>query len=141
MLCAPKRSLLALLPVLAACATPSPTPDLEVYGAWTIAQARSEPLLDRSRARLVFGRDGALSGHGSCNTLRASFTLDGDRIRISPVVTTRLACAPGAMEQEDRVLSALEATATARVRPDGLLELRDADGRGVLRALRPTVTP
>ena len=138
----PTRRLMALLPAaLAACSTAPAPPALEVYGAWTIAQARSEPLLDRSKARLVFGRDGALSGHGSCNTLRGSFTLDGDKIRFGPIVTTRMACGPGAMEQEDRVLSALEVAATARVRTDGLLELRDADGRGVLRAMRPTVTP
>ena len=34
------------------------------------------------------------------------------------------------MEQEDRILTALENARTARVRPDGLLELRDGAGAG-----------
>jgi heat shock protein HslJ len=129
------RSALAASPLLlAACATPAPP--LEVYGLWRIDQARIEPILDRSRARLDFGRDGTLTGHTSCNTLRAPYTLDGAQIKIGAIVTTRMACSPLLMEQEDRILSALEIATTARVRPDGLLELREAEGRGVLRGTR-----
>jgi heat shock protein HslJ len=130
-----RRALITAAPLMLwACATPAPP--LEVAGLWRIDQARTEPLLDRSRARLSFGRDGMLTGHTSCNTLRASYTLEGDKLKIGPIITTRMACAQPLMEQEDRVLSALEIAATARVRPDGLLELREADGRGVLRATR-----
>ncbi|GAP37175.1 DUF306 protein [Piscinibacter sakaiensis] len=107
-----------------------------VRTAWRIVQARSEPLLDRRQARLEFRDDGRLVGHTSCNALSADYRLDGPRLVLGALVTTRRACAPLLMEQEDRVLSALEAVATARVRPDGLLELRDADGRGLLRAVR-----
>lgn len=120
---------------LTACATPAPTA-APVTGAWRIEQARSEPLLDRRRARLDFGTDGRLTGHTSCNTLRASYTLDGDALKIGPIATTRMACGQRELEQEDRVLTALELARTARVRGDGLLELRDEDGRGVLRATR-----
>ena len=107
-----------------------------MQGAWRIEQARSEPLLDRRRARLEFGPDGRLSGHTSCNTLHATFMLEGDRLMIGPIATTRMGCNEAGREQEDRVLTALELARTARVRPDGLLELRDEDGRGVLRATR-----
>ena len=62
-------------------------------------------------------------------------------IGIGPIATTRMACGPLLLEQEDRILTALEIAATARVRPDGLLELRDADGRGVLRATRAPEQP
>ena len=107
-----------------------------LYTEWRIVQARTEPMLDTRRARLRFGADGRLVGHTSCNSLSAAFERNGDTLRIGAVVTTRMACARLQMEQEDRVLTALEETATARVRPDGLLELRDAEGRGVLRAVR-----
>ena len=114
-----------------------PQPDrLQLAGAWRIAQARSEPLLDTRQARLDFHPDGNLTGHTSCNPLQASYTLDGDRLTLQNLRTGRARCATLQLEQEDRVLSALDAVATARVRPDGLLELRDADGRGVLRARR-----
>jgi heat shock protein HslJ len=127
---------LAIL-LLAACAqTPPPKPALTVLGLWRIDQARTEPILDRRQARLDFGADGTLTGHDSCNTLRASYTLEGTKLTITPVITTRMACAPLQMEQEDRILQALEAAVSAKVRDDGLLELRDADGRGVLRGTR-----
>jgi heat shock protein HslJ len=132
---------------LAACAAmpdaepPAPPVSREVTGAWVIEQARTEPILDKRRARLLFGRDGQLLGHTSCNSMRGSFTLTGDALKVGPIVTTRMACGPLLLEQEDRILTALEIAATARVRPDGLLELRDADGRGVLRATRAPEQP
>lgn len=127
----------AVLLALAACATPTTSPPGEVRGAWRIEQARSEPLLDKRQARVDFGADGRLTGHTSCNRMTATYTLEGDKLAVGPVTTTRMACAPLQLEQEDRVLTALELARTARVRPDGLLELRDEDGRGVLRATRP----
>ncbi len=123
--------------LMTACTLPAAPPaPLTVLGAWRIAQARSEPILDRSRARLDFGGDGRLSGHTSCNVLNGSYTQDGAAMKIGPLATTRMACPELQREQEDRILTALELVATARVRPDGLLELRDAEGRGVLRASR-----
>ena len=127
---------------LAACSHAPATTDPPAAAAptvlteWRIVQARTEPMLDTRRARLHFRADGRLVGHTSCNSLSASYTLDADRLKVGPVSTTRIGCARLQREQEDRVLTALELAATARVRPDGLLELRDAEGRGVLRAVR-----
>ena len=128
---------LAIVGLTAVACAQFATPELTVSGLWRIDQARTEPVLDRRRARLDFGADGRLTGHTSCNTLSASYALDGQQLRIGPIATTKMACAaPLQAEQEDRILSALEIAVTARVRPDGLLELRDADGRGVLRGTR-----
>ena len=107
-----------------------------LLGLWRVDQARTEPIYERGRARLDCGADGHLGGHTSCNTLSAGYTLQGTQLRVGAVTTTRLACGRLQLEQEDRILSALEGATSARVRPDGLLELRDADGRGVLRATR-----
>ena len=132
---------------LAACAArpaaepPSPPVSREVRGTWVIEQARTEPILDKRRARLVLGTDGRLSGHTSCNLMNGPYTLSGDKIQVGAIATTRMACGQLLLEQEDRILTALEIAATARVRPDGLLELRDADGRGVLRATRASESP
>lgn len=131
----PARSLppLVAAALVAGCATAPPaTPS--VQGEWRVLQARSEPLLDTRRARLELNADGTLTGHTSCNAMRSRFTQEGDAFRVAPIVTTKMACGPLYLEQEDRILSALEVAATARVRPDGLLEIRDAGGRGVLRA-------
>lgn len=126
----------AVLPLLVLGGCASVPAAQEVYGSWVIEQARSAPILDKRRARLVLGRDGRLSGHNSCNAMNGSFTLQDAKITIGPIATTRMACAELQREQEDRILSALELAASARVRDDGLLEIRDAEGRGLLRATR-----
>lgn len=123
-------------PPAAAATPPAAVPAATVFTPWRIVQARSEPLLDFRRARLEFLPSGQLVGHTSCNTMSAPYTLTGERLNVGAVVTTRMACGPLLLEQEDRILTALELAATARVRADGLLELRDAEGRGVLRAVR-----
>jgi heat shock protein HslJ len=128
---------LITLAALSACAPMSTAQPTSLLGPWRIDQARSEPIRDRERARIEITSDGRFTGHTSCNTMNGSYTLQGDRIRFGPPATTRMACAELQREQEDRILTALELAATARVRPDGLLELRDAEGRGLLRATRP----
>jgi heat shock protein HslJ len=117
-------------------AAPVPAPDPEVLGLWLIEQARSAPLIDKRSARLDFGPDGALSGNGSCNKLSARYTLEGNKLKIGPIVTTRMACPEALLEQEDRVLTALERAARAGVPPHGFLTLWDADGAVLLRASR-----
>lgn len=126
--------------------TSAPGASASVHGAWKIVQARTEPLLDPGKAHLDLGTDGRLGGHTSCNTMSATYTLDGPQIRVGAIATTRMACSPLQREQEDRILTALESAVTATVRGDGLLEIRDSDGRGLLRALRveavePTESP
>jgi heat shock protein HslJ len=128
---------LTTLAALSACAPMSTSQPTRLLGPWRIDQARSEPIRDRERARIEITSDGRFTGHTSCNTMSGSYSLQGDRIRFGPPATTRMACAELQREQEDRILTALELAATARVRPDGLLELRDAEGRGLLRASRP----
>lgn len=117
-----------------AVAVPAAPPS--VLGAWKIVQARTEPLLDQRHARLDLGADGRLTGHTSCNTMSAPYTLDGSQIHVGALVTSRMTCSPLKLEQEDRILTALESAVTATVRDDGLLEIRDGDGRGLLRAIR-----
>ncbi len=132
-------AIVASMLVTGVCAQPAasaPAMIPSVHGAWKIVQARTEPILDQRQARLDLGADGRLGGHTSCNTMSAPYTLDGPQIRIGPIVTTRMACSPLRLEQEDRILTALESAVTAIVRGDGLLEIRDSDGRGLLRALR-----
>lgn len=105
-------------------------------GLWRIDQAQREPIYDRTQARLDFGSEGRLTGHTGCKPMIATYTLEAGRLRVGPVRTGTARCSAQQLEQEDRILTALEAAASVRVRDDGLLELRDADGRGVLRGTR-----
>lgn len=135
-----RAGLLGLLAALSLAAAPSHAAEpaaLDPHGLWRIDQAQSEPILDRRHARIDFGAHGRLTGHTSCHPMSATYTLDGARLKIGPVVlTTQARCGELQLQQEDRILTALEQVVSARVRDDGLLELRDADGRGRLRGTR-----
>jgi heat shock protein HslJ len=76
-----------------------------------------------------FGEDGTLSGNSGCNTYNGSYTVTGNRIKIGPLASTRMACGEpaGVMEQEAQYLAALETTATYQIEGT-TLELRTTDG-------------
>ena len=74
---------------------------------------------------LVIGADGSLSGYGGVN--RFSGQADAEelregRLRTGPLISTRRAGPPAAMETESRFLALLGATPEWR-RSDGVLEL------------------
>ncbi|HEU4458037.1 MAG TPA: META domain-containing protein [Methylibium sp.] len=117
-------------------ATPRVPPDAQVLGPWRIEQARSAPLADRRSARLDFRADGTIVGQASCNDFSGRYTLAADKLSIGRLATTRKACSEALMEQEDRVLTALERAARATVPPHGFLTLHDADGAVLMRASR-----
>jgi len=80
-----------------------------------------------STLTLVF-RDGAVTGTAGCNTFRATYTLDGDRLDIGPIGSTKKTCpGEGVMEQEREFLAALEAAKVWTVRDD-VLDLHFAGG-------------
>jgi heat shock protein HslJ len=75
----------------------------------------------------AFGADGRISGSGGCNQFNGSYTLSGNNtISIGPLATTRMACAPAIMDQENAYLAALQASTQYAVRA-AELTLRDAN--------------
>lgn len=144
---------------LAACAAPQPTapppdaaaasgtaaapaspgaaaPDARVLGLWKIEQARAAPVVHKLNARINFGKDGQLSANGGCNGIATPYTLAGNRLKLGSLAITRKACNEVLMEQEDRIITALERAVGAAVPPHGLLELSDENGTVLLRATR-----
>ena len=78
--------------------------------------------------------DGKVRGSSGCNTFRAPYTSEGNRLTIGPAVTTRMACgAEGVMEQERQFLAALS-TAKVWTVESGTLDVHRADGERVLMA-------
>lgn len=49
-----------------------------------------------------------VGGTAGCNRYSAPFAVEDGQLRIGPLVGTRMACAPPAMEQERRFMTALE---------------------------------
>jgi heat shock protein HslJ len=81
---------------------------------------------------------GQVHGSSGCNTYRATYTSEGDRLTIGPVVSTRKACsAEGVMRQEGEFLAALESVKVWTI-SGGMLDIHRADGERVLNAIKTT---
>jgi heat shock protein HslJ/uncharacterized membrane protein len=79
--------------------------------------------------------DGMVRGSSGCNTFRAPYTSEGNRLSVGAAVTTRKACsAVGVMEQERQFLAAVK-TAKVWTVESGMLDVHRADGERVLNAI------
>lgn len=86
--------------------------------------AGAEPTLEFAGADRVAGSAG-------CNRYAGAALVSGNAVRVGPLASTRMACVPERMAQEDRFLAALGAAAAIRVEPPDTLVL--VDGAGVER--------
>lgn len=89
---------------------------------------------------LWFDAAGQVMGSVGVNRVRGPARTDGQAVHLGPLVTTRMAGDPDAMDEEADLLSALERVARYRAADDGRLTLLDADGEplvGLRRAAEP----
>lgn len=94
-------------------AAPSLTGDwkLSSYGP---ADAQT-PVVEDVEAGLTFNEDGTVTGNSGCNGLGGTYTVEGDQVTFSEVVSTLMACDDPRMEQEDAFQQVLADTATFRI--------------------------
>ena len=107
-------SLLACL-ALAACASSGARVQTPLEStSWRLVELGGRPALGggERRAHLRFKSDSAsVVGFTGCNRLSGQFTRDGTTLRFGPAITTRMACADPAMNQQEQAfLSALNDT-------------------------------
>jgi heat shock protein HslJ len=76
---------------------------------------------------------GTITGQSGCNTFRAPYSTEGNRIKVGPAVTTRMMCGESVMTEEREFLKALESATTWTI-DAGLLHLHRPDGERVLVA-------
>jgi heat shock protein HslJ len=114
-----------------------PVPTLE-GGTWKITgfnngrQAVVSPLSGTALSATF--REGFVTGSAGCNTFRARYTVDADRIVVGPAAVTRRICSgDGVMQQEREFLSALQ-SATTWGFSGRLLDMHRADGERALTA-------
>jgi hypothetical protein len=88
-----------------------------------VEEIRGKPVIDRTQTALRFGADGRASGSTGCNNFSGGTTMDGQRLTFGAMATTRKACAPELMTQEQDFLSALGAIRSYSVAADGALRL------------------
>lgn len=95
---------------------------------------------DSPREPHVVLQDGRAVGSGGCNRMSGGYTLDGERLKFTPMVATKMAC-EGAMQHEQPLFDALSKTSAWRVNGKQL-ELLDGSGAVVARfEARPQARP
>jgi heat shock protein HslJ len=95
--------------------------------AWqVITFAGQAPLADHP-ITFEFDTEGNIAGDGSCNRFGGSCKIEGDKIEVGPLRSTRRACEPDIMQQEHKFLALLGA-ATAWTMDGDELVLIAPDG-------------
>jgi heat shock protein HslJ len=95
-------------------------------------------VIEGTQITAQFGADGTVSGSAGCNQYNGSYEIEGKRIRIGPLATTRMACPQpeGVEAQEAAYLAALEKSTTYELVGTNLT-LRDAQGATQVEFIKP----
>ncbi|MFF3214528.1 META domain-containing protein [Streptomyces sp. NPDC002886] len=120
--------------VIALSSTP-PAPDAPLVATrWTVdSLIKGEtvspvPAGTEGRAGFTVAADGSVSGNLGCNRFNASAAVEGNRLIVGPLTTTRMACEGGPGEVERALTDLFASPLTWKVRGDGLT-LTASDGR------------
>jgi heat shock protein HslJ len=91
---------------------------------WKLVDLNGKPVAAAARRREPYLRlnpEGkTLQGSGGCNAMRGAYQLDGSKLRLTQIATTRMACPDPYMNQESAFLKALEATDSFKISGDTL---------------------
>ena len=105
-------------------------------GAWEVVEIEGKAVSDPARTTIDFAPEGRLAGIAACNRYFGSYALSGEGLRLSPLGATKMACEPGAMDEERRFIEAAGRVDAFAIATDGSLRLL-AGGRVLMRGRRP----
>ena len=97
----------------------STTGDSPLRGTyWKLVQLggmRVQPVDRQREPHLIFATaEPRISGSGGCNRVAGTFGVDGDKLRVDRMASTRMACLAG-MEQEQQFLRSIEKSERYRI--------------------------
>jgi heat shock protein HslJ len=119
--------------------TAVPDVDTGIVGSWAVRAVRIGDGVVSSAGdpdrTMTFTADGQVSGQAGVNRFDGTARVDGDRITIGPLRTTRMSGSPEAMDAEAAFLRALEDVVGVRLEGDEL-SLLDADGETQVHLVR-----
>ena len=95
--------------------------------AWQVATFAGQSPLTEHPITFEFDTEGNIAGDASCNRFGGSCQIEGDKIQVGRLRSTRRACEPDVMEQEYKFLALLGAAATWSLDGDKLV-LTTPDG-------------
>ena len=118
-----QKRLLALLIIclaLSACsAQNTKEPVASLLGSWKLtffgSVGTTFPAVEGSDAQLTFNEDGTVAGNSGCNGFGGNYTVEGDQVAFSEIVSTLIACEEPLMAQEAAVLKTLTNAATYEI--------------------------
>ena len=97
-------------------------------GEWVVQSINGKAVDTQLKPTLNFGQTFQLTGHTSCNTYFAGYLLTGPSIVVKQAGTTRMACEPAVMAQEQHFLKQLAASQMWAIDSSGTLTLAGASG-------------
>ena len=98
---------------------------------WVVEDVNRAGIIDDSRLTLNFSADGHLMGRAGCNSYSGRYTLTGEGLTVTDPTTTRKACAPSLMQQEEAFLKVLTGVQRFEISTTGALVLHAADERTI----------
>jgi heat shock protein HslJ len=113
---------LAILMAGAGCTTADEPAAPQLAGtSWRAETIMGRPVIDSSASTITFEADGRVHGRGGCNRYFGSSTIDGARLALGQLGSTRMACPEALMEQETRFFQALQGAERWTIDEHGLL--------------------
>jgi putative lipoprotein len=74
---------------------------------WLAEDIGGRGVIDNAQSKITFNPDGSMAGSGGCNSFRGNAEIDGARLKIGTLATTKKACVPALMDQERRFFAML----------------------------------
>lgn len=101
--------------------------DLLTGKEWVVEDIDHKGIIDASHITMQFDDKGRLSGFASCNQYTSAYDIK-ETLDIATPISTRKACAPALMSQENRFLALLDEVVKIDFDGKGALLLSTADG-------------
>ncbi|MGR3563546.1 MAG: META domain-containing protein [Heliomarina sp.] len=98
---------------------------------WLVEDIDGKGVIDNARTTLTFDDEGRVYGLGGCNTYTGSYEIDGDKLSLGPVASTRKACVPALGDQEAKFFAALNDVERFEISPTGALILTGPNGHSI----------
>ncbi len=123
--------------------TSSPVePDsVTLSGMWQVESIDQGGIIDNSMITIEFDDDNRIVGSTGCNRYSGLIAITDDNITVSNILSTRKACAPAMMMQEQRFLAALNEITHYQISLDTWLIVADHDNNERLKLIQIKMNP
>ena len=89
--------------------------------AWQVLTFAGQTPLANHPITFDFDHEGNIAGDGSCNRFGGSCQIEGEKIKVGPLRSTRRACEPDIMQQEHKFLALLGSITAWSIKGDQLV--------------------